>query len=285
MSTPWIESPFFEELIKNSDYTTDEKDLLYEFNRNGYIILENVITDEECDNIIKDIQTSLDKQEFKKQDERYEYSNSPRVFEAWKTSPHVLNLAKNKKILSTLELIYGRKAFPFQTINFKQSTSQPLHSDGIHFQTIPYNWMVGTWTALEDVNVTSTGTLKYVPGSHKWPFYQFPDLNVPVPENRGDQFEAYAEYENFLVQLIQSKGALQKVFNAKKGSTLIWAANLLHGGTPTAVEGRTRWSQATHYYFEGCEEYYCPLFSNWYKGDWAIKNMESKDILNHKIEI
>jgi len=285
LSCPWIESPFFEDLLRNTEtvYTDSEISKLIQFNETGYIVLEDVLSPEECDAIIADMSAAIDNQAYTKQDERYEYSNSPRVFEAWKTSKSVLDLARNKKILSTLELLYGRKAIPFQTINFKRSTNQPLHSDAIHFQTVPYNWMVGTWTALEDVSVTSTGTLKYVPGSHKWPFYQFQDIDVQQGSVPGTQFEAYAEYENFLKSLVLAKQADEHTLTIPKGSTIIWAANLLHGGTAAPDPSLTRWSQATHYYFEGCEHYYCPLFSDYSKGQYAEKDLSTKDILNHTI--
>ena len=38
----------------------------------------------------------------------------------------------------------------------------------------------------------------------------------------------------------------------RKGQALIWSANLLHGGAPQRDRSRTRHSQVTHYYFEGC---------------------------------
>jgi hypothetical protein len=49
-------------------------------------------------------------------------------------------------------------------------------------------------------------------------------------------------------------------FHAKKGQALIWAANLLHGGSAQKDLKRTRYSQVTHYYFKGCS-YYTPLGS------------------------
>jgi len=51
------------------------------------------------------------------------------------------------------------------------------------------------------------------------------------------------------------------VFLARKGQALIWAANLLHGGSPQHDPKLTRWSQVTHYYFEDCV-YYTPAFSD-----------------------
>ncbi len=47
------------------------------------------------------------------------------------------------------------------------------------------------------------------------------------------------------------------------------------------IESRTRWSQATHYYFENCDYYYCPMYSNRLEGQYSEKNLSEKDILNH----
>lgn len=283
MSIPWIESPFFKYIIDNDrdQYTDEEYDLLWNFHEKGYVILDNVLTKKQCKWLIADIQELIDEENYTKQNPKYEYSDSPRIFEAWKTSANVLALCKNKKILDTLKLLYGRPPIPFQTINFKIGANQPLHSDAIHFHTIPHRWMVGTWTALEDMS-SKNGTLTYVPGSHKWPMYEFPDLNLEVPKH-GEQFEQYAEYENFLRQLVTVNEADSEILKCKAGSTIIWATNLLHGSIPIKNKKSTRWSQATHYYFEGCEHYYCPLFSNWHEGDWSEKDLTQKDILGHNI--
>ena len=46
----------------------------------------------------------------------------------------------------------------------------------------------------------------------------------------------------------------------RKGEALIWSSNLLHGGSPQRDPSLTRWSQVTHYFFEGCR-YWKPLDS------------------------
>lgn len=47
----------------------------------------------------------------------------------------------------------------------------------------------------------------------------------------------------------------------EKGQAVIWAANLLHGGAPQKDRERTRHSQVTHYFFEGCKNF-APLLSS-----------------------
>ena len=280
MDIPWVESPFFDSLLQNSSHTDEEKKLLKEYNEKGYLVIDLNLKDNFIDDLMKGVFKEIDKS--KKQEGGYHYSESPRIFEGWKTNPYILGLAKHPKILSTLELLYGRKALPFQTINFLKGTNQPLHQDSIHFHTQPEKWMVGSWVALEDMT-EENGTLNIVPKSHKWPHYNFEHLNLPKAEY-GEQFDNYKEYENFLVQLLSEKKYELKKCIVKKGQCVIWASNLLHGGAPIIDKEATRYSQAIHYYFEGCNHYYSPLFSEISKGHYSEKNLEEKDIINHKIK-
>ena len=68
--------------------------------------------------------------------------------------------------------------------------------------------------------------------------------------------------------MIETNGLRKRVFVAKAGDALIWTANLLHGGEPILRAGATRWSQVTHYYFDGCS-YYTPMHSDVMAGQIA----------------
>jgi hypothetical protein len=65
----------------------------------------------------------------------------------------------------------------------------------------------------------------------------------------------------YLQALIDSYGLKKVDVNLKKGQALIWSANLLHGGSAIKDRTRSRHSQVTHYFFEGCL-YYTPLLSD-----------------------
>jgi hypothetical protein len=279
LDIPWIESPFFPQLLENSNYTNEEKSILTEYHEKGYIVIDLELTEEYINNLLKQVFEELEN--LPTQDSRYHYSEAPRIFEGWKTNPYILGIAQHPKILNTLELLYNRKPIPFQTINFLYGSNQPLHQDSIHFYTQPERWMVGTWTALQDMT-EDCGPLNVVPGSHKWPHYNFQNLNLPVVEF-GNQFDNYHEYENFLTQLLESMNGYKKKWIGKKGQTIIWASNLLHGGAPILNPNSTRYAQATHYYFEGCNHYYSPMFSDVANGIYAKKDLSKKDIINHKI--
>ena len=49
MNWPWVESPFFSELLKNQDLTDEQKELAIKFNKDGYVVIDLGLTDEEIE--------------------------------------------------------------------------------------------------------------------------------------------------------------------------------------------------------------------------------------------
>jgi hypothetical protein len=152
---------------------------------------------------------------------------------------------------------------PFQTLNFPVGTEQDPHSDAMHFYSDPSGFMCGVWVALEDMDMDN-GPLVYYPGSHKLPTPTWPQVEeaLGIHLERSD----YPTYEEFLNergshyaaychQLIERHGLEPSYGTIKKGQALLWAPNLLHGGSPQKDRSRTRHSQVTHYFFEGCRHY------------------------------
>jgi hypothetical protein len=171
-----------------------------------------------------------------------------RLQDAWQFDQNVKRIACNENVIALLSRLYGRRAWPFQTLNFPVGTQQHFHTDSIHFSSIPERFMCGVWTALEDID-EDRGPLVYYPGSHKWPVF--------AREHIGGG----AAFESLWEALVEHSGTKPFYFLPKKGQALIWAANLLHGGSRQHSPALTRWSQVTHYYFEDCA-YFTPIFSD-----------------------
>jgi hypothetical protein len=277
---PWVESPFFKELIKHQDLTDEQKEVATKYNEDGYIILDLGLSDEEIDELIKEIDYLNSKDDIKTQEQVYHYSKGKRIFEGWKESEKLQSLALNPRVLETLEMLYKKEPYPFQTITFNYGSNQPLHSDIIHFDSVPHRWMCAVWVALEDMT-EDNGPLVYVPGSHKLPIFDFYDMKVKVPEY-GKQFDSYREYEEFIGQLVEVNELEVKPLRCKKGQALVWAANLIHGGDVIKDPNSSRYSQVTHYYYPGCEVYYSPMFSEAHKGDYREKDLSQKNIREYK---
>ena len=186
-------------------------------------------------------------------------------------SDNIKNLCLNPKLIKTLEFLYNKEAFPFSTINFIKGSNQPLHSDVIHFHTMPQLWMSGVWVALEDTT-TENGTLNIVPGSHKWSVYDYQSLGLPHPDDYEDgEKNNYRIYEDLIKSLVEAHKVDVVPVPLKKGQALIWSANLLHGGMKIVDENSTRLTQAIHYFYKDCKRYYHPMFSNIYEGNYAKK--------------
>ena len=176
-------------------------------------------------------------------------------------------LARSPSALALLEDLYGRRPLPFQTLNFLRGTQQAPHSDALHFSTIPEGFMCGVWVALEDIDMEN-GPLVYYPGTHKLPYVRPADFGVEA------KWENYPSYEHYVADLIERQGLEPEYGTVKKGQAIIWAANLLHGGATQGDRSRTRLSQVTHYFFEGCR-YYTPMASEgedvrWRDPVWVV---------------
>jgi Phytanoyl-CoA dioxygenase (PhyH) len=118
--------------------------------------------------------------------------------------------------------------------------------------------MCGVWVALEAVTDTN-GPLFYYPGSHRFAVYDN-EQTMRTPKDM-ERPASQAVFHELWEALIASKQCEKKVFHPKPGQALIWTANLIHGGSDIADPQSTRWSQVTHYFFEGCA-YYRPMASH-----------------------
>ncbi len=167
----------------------------------------------------------------------------------------VKQLSLHQRILEVLEGLYGEPMRGFQTLNFKYGSQQSAHSDTIHFNTVPVGGMCGVWVALEDVKFDQ-GPLVYYPGSHKLPEYTMEDAgasSMPLPE-------PVTAYEDYMAKIVMDKELVPKYLVCPRGRAIVWAANLIHGGTAVMRKGSTRYSQVTHYFAKD-REYYIPMYS------------------------
>ena len=157
---------------------------------------------------------------------------------------------------------------PFQTLNFLTGTEQPIHSDVVHFDTFPSRGMMAaSWIACEDIHPLS-GPLAFYPGSHAVGLWDFDQLqlwkNVTVLPSAQYAPVHYKAYERRLQEVLDILGMRPEYAEAvPKGTSFIWAASLLHGGSKIANTSYTRRSQVTHYYLNdpGVTEYWIPRIS------------------------
>ncbi len=253
MNLPWVESPFFSDIIKTKNISEEDKKIASEYYENGFIVINNIFSNE----LIDKVKSEMNEKGFNENFPIQTFRNNIRIQDLWQYSDAVKELACHPKIIDTLKMLYEREPVPFQTLNFKVGTQQKAHSDTLHFSSLPARYMCGVWVALEDIT-EDNGPLFYYPGSHRNPEYNFSDFKNTTEDT---SYENYPEYETFMEDLMEKSAYKKKKCLAKKGDVLIWSSNIIHGGSPVEDPQSTRYSQVTHYYFENCI-YYTPMLSN-----------------------
>ena len=264
---PGIESPFFEAIFADADDVTQQ--LARQLNQRGFAVIE--FPEPDFEHLAQAIKTDLTP--------RYDATTwdsfragtggDLRLRDAWRYNQEVRRIASNPIVIEILSKLYGQRAWPFQTLNFPVGTQQSLHSDAVHFNSVPERFMCGVWLALEDVTFEN-GPLFYYPGSHRWPIYTNEHIGrcmSTLPE-RPNQLA----FEPIWQALVEAQGMKPQQFLAKKGQALIWTANLLHGGSIQLNREATRWSQVTHYFFEDCA-WYAPMFSDPFYGQIYFRRL------------
>jgi Phytanoyl-CoA dioxygenase (PhyH) len=268
---PLVESPFLNEALAQLELDEPTKAIALQLHHQGWAIID--FPDPEIDLLAERIKKTLHS--------RYDWdswrakgwrdNDELRIRDAYKFNADVQRIAANPQILMLLSTLYGRPAWPFQTLNFPVGTQQDFHPDSVHFSSVPERFGCAVWVALEDIG-PNQGPLMYYSGSHKWPIY----VNEHIGRCRAwDPGPPSAKpFEGLWEALVRVNAAEANQFHAKKGQTFIWTANLLHAGSRQTDPNLTRWSQETHYYFEGCS-YYSPMESDPFYGRIAFQSLRN----------
>ncbi|MEM7018952.1 MAG: phytanoyl-CoA dioxygenase family protein [Pseudomonadota bacterium] len=278
---PSVESPFFEDIFAQ-ETSAEFMSIARSLHEEGYAIID--FPEVEFDTLTARIIDELD--------DGYDWARwhdnpmfTPRIMDAWQFHKAVHRLAVNQAIIDLLSKLYGRRAFPFQTLNFPVGTQQHFHTDSIHFASMPERYMCGVWVAFEDVD-ENNGPLEYYPKSHKLPIYSNEAVACTPSWQDGSSTRNNAKYFNLWSRLIEQYQLERQELHLRKGQAVIWAANLLHGGAPQKDLQRTRQSQVTHYFFENCA-YYTPVMSIPFLGSVAYRgnlvNVATKKPVKHQI--
>ncbi|MBU6166020.1 MAG: phytanoyl-CoA dioxygenase family protein [Alphaproteobacteria bacterium] len=268
---PLIESPLFPALAPALGLDEDQARIAFDLHHRGYAVFD--FPDPQLDARIDRIRQRLGPRfaiDFA-DPQSNKCVGDTRIQDAWREDADVRAIAANPAVMSLLSTLYGRPAFPFQTLNFPVGTQQHAHSDSVHFSSLPERFMCGVWLAMEDVGADA-GPLFYYPGSHRWPV-----LNNAMIGRRGHGSDLGSAQDPFApawAALCAAHDARPELFLARKGQALIWCANLLHGGSVQHDPRLTRWSQVTHYYFDDCI-YYTPAFSDEATGQLQLRTIHA----------
>lgn len=90
------------------------------------------------------------------------------------------------------------------------------------------------------------------PGSHRLPFLSSRDVGISVDDFRQRGYGVFEErYEPRVKRLVDERSLAPHHFLGKRGDTLIWHTNLLHGGSARTDVEKPRRSVVCHFFAQG----------------------------------
>ncbi len=231
------------ELSKTVSIPEDLKAQKTEFDKNGFLVLNQFFADNQIDTINSEVDKIVASGKKK-------FAHRHKLMFAIDESDYLMKIGKNPEIQRILNVLLGDRAILFQSINFDFGSEQATHSDSIHMTSYPLGGLIAIWIALEDIG-EDQGPLHYYPGSHLLPYYLNEEYNnTGTSLKLGDK--GYVAYEKMIEAKIAESGLKRVNFMAKKGDVLIWHANLFHGGNLQTNKSKTRKSMVMHYFAEHC---------------------------------
>ena len=151
-------------------------------------------------------------------------------------------------VAHAIELFFERPLLAFQSLAFERGVDQPPHRDSAYVRVASPTEFVAAWVALEPVRPGS-GELEFYAGSHALPEVLFegekwmPEEGI-APGAWGERLRRECE------------GLRHETFLAEPGDVLLWAADLMHGGSPVRDAALTRRSLVVHYCPQDIEPLY-----------------------------
>lgn len=187
----------------------------------GYLIVENVLTDDECGKLLEIATSNAD-------------SNFKGIFDLETRDSFVVEVIKNQRIVKIVETLHDREMrcigtqFLFKRPGsaFAEQAWNP-HQDNSYVHA-PYGTFVSAIIPLVNSDPGNGGMYVY-PGSHK------EDL---LPSEKNPSFDPKSNPGNHIKKIPpQYQG---RALHMKKGSLYIQHGNLIHGSYPNRSETRSR---------------------------------------------
>jgi phytanoyl-CoA hydroxylase len=242
-------------MLAEGAVTNREAEQLRFWMRDGYVVLEDAVPLPIIDRVVEDVEAAW-RGELPRTQIEFPRDGAIRIerpapefrSEAHKLlSLHAESVAAREAIfanpiLDFLTLVYERAPLAFSTLGFDIGTRQPIHQDTAYVAVSSPMDMVASWIALEDVNGVC-GALEYYEGSHRIPESVFPDGMRLMPV----ELQTEEAYHYHLQAMCRQLRCNLKEFRPRKGTALIWSADLVHGGKREIQPGTSRRSLVTHY--------------------------------------
>ncbi|MFD1142101.1 phytanoyl-CoA dioxygenase family protein [Larkinella insperata] len=265
---PWIDGKnpdiegFVKQFPKAAHLPYDLAEKLHFWKKNGFVIFEQIISDDLIDAYLADVQELIDRhQEYdiNIRIDRPEYRQHPvmkvrdvpreiiegqyiKIMDFHNASVAGKKLMLHPAIVAFLEAIFNQKVVAMQSLTFLYGSQQETHQDFPYVVPQVPSHLAAAWIALEDVQAGS-GELHYYVGSHTIPKFNWGNGIF----FNGESTKNPTDFGHYLSRECERLGLEKKTLLIKKGDVLIWHAALAHGGEPIRDERLTRKSYVCHY--------------------------------------
>lgn len=265
----WMDTPDAEAILRKKVAVGEVSNTLAErlacLIQYGYVIIPGAIDHHLADLLLEEIAAvTRQPDKFIARRDRAAYAHPTeevarditfRIIDFHVNSRHASQAIFCNPIVDVLDAVFGSPANAFQCLTFNHGSQQRMHQDGAYVVVSEPLQFLASWIALEDV-VPGSGELMYYPGSHRLDDYLFGDEQSKAWTPALHGREAHAQFLDSIVARSEAAGLPCQTFLPKKGDALIWASDLVHGGTKMEND-RTRKSIVTHY----CPVGVAPKFS------------------------
>jgi len=255
---PWLDRPDALDQIARAEITDEEAELCRYWVQNGYITITGAVESQILDEVWAAYEGAIRSGKIVLQPEKIS-DDDPypgRYLNPHKKAGEFCRILKHPRLLRTIQVLFGREPKALQTIASHKGSQQSAHSDSIHMTTYPLGYLSAAWTAFEDIHPDS-GPLVFYPGSHRLPYVFSKDVGISEADFKREGYAAYqARYEPYIREQIEKQKLEPHHFLARKGDTLIWHANLLHGGSTRKDVTRSRRAMVSHYFAKGSFVYH-----------------------------
>lgn len=159
----------------------------------------------------------------------------------------------NPNVAAVLEDLLGRPALGAQTMYYFKppgARGQGMHQDNFYLLAKPAT-CIAAWTAIDSAD-TENGCLYVAPGSHRDSIY--------CPETGGETWMSYGE--THITKFPRHHSPVPAP--VKRGETMFFSGNLIHGSGPNRTKDRSRRTFIGHYIDEASEQvarFYHPVLN------------------------
>src|SRR5687767_3116221 len=100
MNTPWIDSPFFEDILKTKTLSEEQRRIAVDYHQNGFVVISNLFDLSLIDTVQKDTEKAFDPSF-----SITTYRDEQRIQDLWMTMESSKHLACAPALLNILEML------------------------------------------------------------------------------------------------------------------------------------------------------------------------------------